>query len=80
MKKISTIIKTIVFYVVYTPLVLLWVATEKGRSLKEIEKLHKKRDIGLANGTWTEEDEWDYQGYLEEIMDTHGEECVKHLM
>lgn len=80
MKKISTLIKTIVFYVINIPTLILWMITDKRRSLKDIEKLHKEREIGLANGTWTEEDEWDYQGYLEEIKDAHGEECVKHLV
>lgn len=80
MKKISTIIKTIVFYAINIPTLILWMVTDKRRSLKDIEKLHKEREVGLANGTWTEEDEWDYQGYLEEIKDAHGEECVKHLV
>lgn len=80
MKKISTIIKTIVFYAINIPTLILWAVTDKRRSLKDIEKLHKEREVGLANGTWTEEDEWDYQGYLEEIKDAHGEECVKHLV
>ena len=80
MKKISTIIKTIVFYAINIPTLILWAVTDKRRSLKDIEKLHKEREVGLANGTWTEEDEWDYQGYLEEIKDVHGEECVKHLV
>lgn len=80
MKKIFTTIKTIVFYAICTPILILWMATDKRRSLKDIEKLHKEREDKLANGTWTEEDEWNYQDYLEEIVDTHGEECVKHLV
>jgi hypothetical protein len=76
MKKILYTIFTIVLYPLI--MVVLYV-NSKDELVAELEDFHNERDEMRSNGTWTEEDEKEYQKFRSDIIKDYGKRAVRHL-
>lgn len=76
MKKIFQTILTIVLY----PLIMVALYyNSKDELVAEFEEFHNERGEKMSNGTWTEEDEREYQKYRSDIIKDYGKRAVRHL-
>lgn len=76
MKKILYTIFTIVLY----PLIMVVLyLNSKDELVAEFEDFHNERDEMMSNGTWTEEDEKEYQEFRSDIIKDYGKRAVRHL-
>ena len=76
MKKILYTIFTIVLY----PLIMVVLYfNSKDELVAEFEDFHNERAEMISNGTWTEEDEREYQKFRSDIIKDYGKRAVKHL-
>lgn len=76
MKKILYTIFTIVLY----PLIMVALyLNSKDELVAEFEDFHNERDEMMSNGTWTEEDEKEYQEFRSNIIKDYGKRAVRHL-
>ena len=76
MKKILYTIFTIVLY----PLIMVVLyLNSKDELVAEFEDFHNERGEMMSNGTWTEEDEREYQKFRSDIIKDYGKRAVRHL-
>ena len=79
MKKILAFI-VLPFFVIKAIILMPFIHSySKSEEVAEFEELHKERAESLANGTWSEEDESNYQEFREDIIKYYGKRCIKHL-
>lgn len=69
-----------ILYTILSPLVM--VASyfySKDELVAELEDFHDERNEMMSNGTWTEEDEREYQEFRSNIIKDYGKRAVRHL-
>ena len=72
MKKILyTILSALVMVVLYF--------YSKDEMVAEFEEFHNERNEMMSNGTWTEEDEKEYQEFRSDIIKDYGKRAIRHL-
>ena len=69
-----------ILYAILTPLVMVVLYFySKDELVAEFEDLHDERNEMMSNGTWTEEDEREYQEFRSDIIKDYGKRAVRHL-
>ena len=69
-----------ILYAILTPLVMVVLYFySKDELVAEFEDLHDERNEMMSNGTWTEEDEREYQKFRSDIIKDYGKRAVRHL-
>lgn len=76
MKKI---LSTIIMVVLYPLIMVVLYFHSKDELVAELEDFHNERTEMMSNGTWTEEDEREYQEFRSDIIKDYGKRAVKHL-
>lgn len=77
MKKIFYNILTLVL----SPIVMVVLYFySKDELVAELEDFHDERVEMMSNGTWTEEDEREYQEFRSHIIKDYGKKAVRHLV
>lgn len=67
-------------YAILSPLVMVVLYFySKDELVAEFEDLHDERNEMMSNGTWTEEDEREYQKFRSDIIKDYGKRAVRHL-
>ena len=67
-------------YAILSPLVMVVLYFySKDELVAEFEDLHYERNEMMSNGTWTEEDEREYQKFRSDIIKDYGKRAVRHL-
>ena len=69
-----------ILYTILSPLVMVVLYFySKDELVAEFEDLHDERNEMMSNGTWTEEDEREYQEFRSDIIKEYGKKAVRHL-
>ena len=69
-----------ILYTILSPLVMVVLYFySKDEMVAEFEEFHNERNEMLSNGTWTEEDEKEYQEFRSDIIKDYGKRAVRHL-
>lgn len=76
MKKIFAYIITVMLYP-FTMMALVRFSREE--LVAEFEEFHEERSQKMSEGTWTDEDEREYESWRTEIIKDYGKRSIKHL-
>ena len=69
-----------ILYAILSPFILVVLYFySKDEMVDEFEDFHNERNEMLSNGTWTEEDEKEYQDFRADIIKDYGKRTIKHL-
>lgn len=69
-----------ILYTILSPLVMVVLYFySKDELVAELEDFHDERNEMMSNGTWTEEDEREYQEFRSIIIKDYGKRAVRHL-
>ena len=69
-----------ILYAILSPLVMVVLYFySKDELVAELEDFHDERAEMMSNGTWTEEDEREYQEFRSDIIKDYGKKAVRHL-
>ena len=69
-----------ILYTILSPLILVVLYFSlKDEMVAEFEDFHHERNEMMSNGTWTEEDEREYQEFRSDIIKDYGKRAVRHL-
>ena len=69
-----------ILYTILSPLVMVVLYFySKDEMMAEFEDFHNERNEMMSNGTWTEEDEKEYQEFRSDIIKDYGKRAVRHL-
>ena len=69
-----------ILYTILSPFVMVVLYFySKDEIVAEFEDFHNERNEMLSNGTWTEEDEREYQEFRSNIIKDYGKRAVRHL-
>ena len=69
-----------ILYTILSPFVMIVLYFySKDEMVAEFEDFHNERNEMLSNGTWTEEDEREYQEFRSNIIKDYGKRAVRHL-
>ena len=69
-----------ILYTILSPFVMIVLYFySKDEMVAEFEDFHNERNEMLSNGTWTEEDEREYQEFRSDIIKEYGKKAVRHL-
>ena len=69
-----------ILYTILSPFVMIVLYFySKDDMVAEFEDFHNERNEMLSNGTWTEEDEREYQEFRSNIIKDYGKRAVRHL-
>lgn len=69
-----------ILYTILSPFVMIVLYLySKDEMVAEFEDFHNERNEMLSNGTWTEEDEREYQEFRSNIIKDYGKRAVRHL-
>lgn len=69
-----------ILYTILSPFVMIVLYFySKDEMVAEFEDFHNERSEMMSNGTWTEEDEHEYQEFRSNIIKDYGKRAVKHL-
>ena len=69
-----------ILYAILSPLVMVVLYFySKDEMVAELEDFHDERAEMMSNGTWTEEDEREYQEFRSDIIKDYGKKAVRHL-
>lgn len=69
-----------ILYTILSPLVMVVLYFySKDELVAELEDLHNERNEMMSNGTWTEEDEKEYQEFRSDIIKDYGKRAIRHL-
>ena len=69
-----------ILYAILSPLVMVVLYFySKDELVAELEDFHDERNEMMSNGTWTEEDEKEYQEFRSDIIKDYGKRAVRHL-
>ena len=69
-----------ILYAILTPLVMVVLYFySKDEMVAEFEDFHDERAEMMSKGTWTEEDEREYQEFRSDIIKEYGKKAVRHL-
>ena len=69
-----------ILYAILSPLVMVVLYFySKDEMVAEFEDFHNERNEMMSNGTWTEEDEREYQEFRSDIIKDYGKRAVRHL-
>ena len=67
-------------YAILSPLVMVVLYFySKDEMVAEFEEFHNERNEMMSNGTWTEEDEKEYQEFRSDIIKDYGKRAIRHL-
>ena len=69
-----------ILYTILSPLVMVVLYFySKDEMVAEFEEFHNERNEMMSNGTWTEEDEREYQEFRSAIIKDYGKRAIRHL-
>ena len=69
-----------ILYTILSPLVMVVLYFySKDEMVAEFEEFHNERSEMMSNGTWTEEDEKEYQEFRSDIIKDYGKRAIRHL-
>lgn len=69
-----------ILYTILSPLVMVVLYFySKDEMVAEFEDFHNERNEMMSNGTWTEEDEKEYQEFRSDIIKDYGKRAIRHL-
>ena len=69
-----------ILYAILSPFIMIVLYFySKDEMVAEFEDFHNERNEMLSNGTWTEEDEREYQEFRSNIIKDYGKRAVRHL-
>ena len=69
-----------ILYTILSPLIMVVLYFySKDEMVAEFEDFHNERNEMMSNGTWTEEDEREYQEFRSDIIKDYGKRAVRHL-
>ena len=69
-----------ILYTILSPFVMIVLYFySKDEMVAEFEDFHNERNEMLSNGTWTEEDEREYQEFRSNIIKDYGKRAIRHL-
>ena len=69
-----------ILYTILSPLVMVVLYFySKDEMVAEFEEFHNERNEMMSNGTWTEEDEREYQEFRSDIIKDYGKRAIRHL-
>lgn len=69
-----------ILYTLLSPLVMVVLYFySKDEMVAEFEEFHNERNEMMSNGTWTEEDEKEYQEFRSDIIKDYGKRAIRHL-
>ena len=69
-----------ILYAILSPLVMVVLYFySKDEMVAEFEEFHNERNEMMSNGTWTEEDEKEYQEFRSDIIKDYGKRAIRHL-
>ena len=69
-----------ILYAILSPFIMIVLYFySKDEMVAEFEDFHNERNEMLSNGTWTEEDEREYQKFRSDIIKDYGKRAVRHL-
>ena len=69
-----------ILYAILSPFIMIVLYFySKDEMVAEFEDFHNERNEMLSNGTWTEEDEREYQEFRSHIIKDYGKKAVRHL-
>ena len=69
-----------ILYTIFSPLIMVVLYFySKDEMVAEFEDFHNERNEMMSNGTWTEEDEREYQEFRSDIIKDYGKRAVRHL-
>ena len=69
-----------ILYTILSPLVMVVLYFySKDEMVDEFEEFHNERNEMMSNGTWTEEDEKEYQEFRCDIIKDYGKRAIRHL-
>ena len=69
-----------ILYTILSPLVMVVLYFySKDEMVAEFEEFHNERNEMMSNGTWSEEDEKEYQEFRSDIIKDYGKRAIRHL-
>ena len=69
-----------ILYTILSPFIMVVLYFySKDEMVAEFEDFHNERNEMQSNGTWTEEDEREYQEFRSNIIKDYGKRAVRHL-
>lgn len=69
-----------ILYTILSPLIMVVLYFySKDEMVAEFEEFHNERNEMMSNGTWTEEDEKEYQEFRSDIIKDYGKRAIRHL-
>lgn len=69
-----------ILYTLLSPLIMVVLYFySKDEMVAEFEEFHNERNEMMSNGTWTEEDEREYQEFRSDIIKDYGKRAIRHL-
>ena len=69
-----------ILYTILSPFVMIvFYFYSKDEMVAEFEDFHNERNEMMSNGSWTEEDEREYQEFRSNIIKDYGKRAVRHL-
>ena len=69
-----------ILYTILSPFVMIVLYFySKDEMVAEFEDFHNERNEMMSNGSWTEEDEREYQELRSNIIKDYGKRAVRHL-
>ena len=69
-----------ILYTILSPLIMVVLYFySKDEMVAEFEDFHNERNEMMSNGSWTEEDEREYQEFRSDIIKDYGKRAVRHL-
>ena len=69
-----------ILYTILSPFVMIVLYFySKDEMVSEFEDFHNERNEMMSNGSWTEEDEREYQEFRSNIIKDYGKRAVRHL-
>ena len=70
-----------ILYTILSPFVMIVLYFySKDEMVAEFEDFHNERNEMMSNGSWTEEDEREYQEFRSDIIKEYGKKAVRHLV
>lgn len=69
-----------ILYTILSPFVMIvFYFYSKDEMVAEFEDFHNERNEMMSNGSWTQEDEREYQEFRSSIIKDYGKRAVRHL-
>ena len=69
-----------ILYTILSPFVMIVLYFySKDEMVAEFEDFHNERNEMMSNGSWTEEDEREYQEFRSDNIKDYGKKAVRHL-